>query len=357
MKRFRMINNKEVLHIIDNIGLGGAQRVVYDLVEGSGYKVATLNAREEELNTSNLDFVQLGNLNKFNISSIKKLLKYIRDNEIKILHTHLFKSFLSGLIVKIALGNKIRLFVHDHGEILNPTGFLRRTIYRGSLVFSRLFVERYIVVSEYSASRIAPFVGDKNVRVLYNPISDTYFNYEKIKKRDNIFRIGFAGRLTLYKGILELIEAFNLLNDIHPNTKLLIAGAGPMRDDVISASNKNGNIESKGFVKDMKAFYAGLDLFVNPSHYEAMGLTHIEAMACGVPVLVSNAPAMNLMLKEGENSFFFDTGNVEDLTGKIKYLLENSDIRNKVVNNGLEFIKKFKLEKYLIDLENIYEEN
>jgi glycosyltransferase involved in cell wall biosynthesis len=101
------------------------------------------------------------------------------------------------------------------------------------------------------------------------------------------FAVGHMGAFTREKGQDIAIEAARLLPDVY----FVLAGEGPLLDDLRRAAPSN--VVFPGFVRDLAEFFSGLDLFIMPSRSEAWGLATLEAMAYGVPVIVSDIEGLS----------------------------------------------------------------
>lgn len=101
------------------------------------------------------------------------------------------------------------------------------------------------------------------------------------------FAVGHMGAFTREKGQDVAIEAARLLPDIH----FVLAGEGPLLDALRHAAPPN--VSFPGFVTDLAEFFSGLELFIMPSRSEAWGLATLEAMAYGVPVIVSDIEGLS----------------------------------------------------------------
>lgn len=127
----------------------------------------------------------------------------------------------------------------------------------------------------------------------------------------------YAGRLEDYKGIDLVLKAAHAF----PKIDFLIAGTGPKEDEVREEVRHLENVQYLGFLPGDALWQqmADAQLVVVPSRWpEPYGLVAIEAMACGTPVMVSNAGGLPEKIKDGVNGVVFTAGDIQDLTTKLK---------------------------------------
>jgi glycosyltransferase involved in cell wall biosynthesis len=106
---------------------------------------------------------------------------------------------------------------------------------------------------------------------------------------------GAVGRLDRQKGFDVLVRAFARLAREDDAVRLRIAGVGPERGRLSALAAREGvagRVELAGFVEDVPAFLASLDVFVNPSRWEGFGLTLLEALAAGLPCIASRVDSL-----------------------------------------------------------------
>lgn len=113
------------------------------------------------------------------------------------------------------------------------------------------------------------------------------------------FVVGHLGAFTREKGQEVLIEAARRLSDSLPQARFVLAGEGPLRDELRTAAPSN--VILPGFVDNPEDLFAALDLFAMPSRSEAWGLAALEAMARGIPVIASNIGGLReILFEQGE---------------------------------------------------------
>jgi len=179
--------------------------------------------------------------------------------------------------------------------------------------------------------------------------------------------VGALDKAHYFKGIEFLIDAFNLVDySIAPNIsnriRLLIVGEGNLKEKYrqkVLELNLQDKIIFSEYVsdKDLPKYYNLADAVVLPStdRSEAFGITLIEAMACGKPVIAASLPGVRSVIESGINGFLFEVKNEGDLTNRINKLLSDEKLREKMGQAGREKVEKFYNQEVLIKkLEKIY---
>jgi glycosyltransferase involved in cell wall biosynthesis len=139
----------------------------------------------------------------------------------------------------------------------------------------------------------------------------------------------FVGRLIDYKNLFHLLEAFDLAQKkSNLNWGFIILGDGELKTDLQKYVSEN-NIQNTSFLsgvswKQVPEYLALSDVLVLPSYSEPWGLVVNEAMACGLPVLVSNkCGCADDLVKNGKNGFTFSPDNIEQLTNLMLKFIKN----------------------------------
>jgi glycosyltransferase involved in cell wall biosynthesis len=166
------------------------------------------------------------------------------------------------------------------------------------------------------------------------------------KKNQNIneYTYLFAGTLVEKKGILNLIEAFNLLKD--NKYKLKICGDGPLKDKVIEATSKNSNITYLGKINKEQLYkeYESSNIVVVPSlSVEPFGMVVIEAMINGCVVIGTNYGGIHEIVSNIKGGLEVDPNNINELSNALKAVADTN-----VINDLLTKIEK-SIDCYQID--------
>jgi len=119
---------------------------------------------------------------------------------------------------------------------------------------------------------------------------------------------------------------------------------------------KEGDVIFTGFITDeeLDCLYKGALLYIFPSFYEGFGLPPLEAMTRGIPVVSSYATCLKEVL--GEAAYYFNPYKKEDMIKAIEKVIENRQLREKLVRKGLEQVKKFSWKKMARETIEIYKE-
>ena len=165
----------------------------------------------------------------------------------------------------------------------------------------------------------------------------------------------YFGRLSLEKGVMTLIRAMEGMG-----INLKIIGAGPESDKLKAAAGDLGlkNVEFLGYRsgEDLKAeIRSSLAVVVPSEWYENYPCSILEAFALGKPVIGARIGGIPEMVRDGETGFTFEPKNIDDLRGKIKLLLDNRDLVDKMGHEARKFVENhLNPSRYYRDLMNIY---
>ncbi len=208
------------------------------------------------------------------------------------------------------------------------------------------YLDKVLTVNKNSENKINKQYKQK--KAFYLPNCIDYKNNNKgknfFKKEELVF--GCMGRLVEKKGFEFLIKTFLKIR----NSKLLIAGDGPLMHKLNIISQNSSNIKMLGWVKAKETFFSKIDIFIVPSLIEPFGLVILEAMARGVPVISTKCDGPLDIIKNRYNGILVEKNNIDELINAVESLKNDLSLRKKISKNGLDTVKL----KYSI---NIYKKN
>ncbi|MDI6645201.1 MAG: glycosyltransferase family 4 protein [Methanobacteriaceae archaeon] len=162
----------------------------------------------------------------------------------------------------------------------------------------------------------------------------------EFEDRKNV--IGYVGRLSEEKGIMNFIKSIPLISNYN-ELQFLIIGDGDLRDEIHDYINRNNleNVELKYWIDNdqLVKYLNKLKLLVIPSYTESGPLIALEAMACGTPVLISNVGYVYSLIKSGENGFILENNSPGCIADKINEILKNDSL-DKVAYKAYKLVQQ-----------------
>lgn len=241
------------------------------------------------------------------------------------------------------------------GDLLKLNKWSKYSVNKAKKILTISQSSKNDIIKEYK-------VSSEKVSVVYPGImnlgSKNSLNMENLSKKYEITGpyILFVGTLQPRKNVARLIEAFSKLDS---ETSLVIVGKkGWQFEEILAAPAKFGVESRVKFLhnvtsEDLPSFYRNAELFVLPSLYEGFGLPVLEAMQLDCPVITSDISS--LPEAGGDAALYFDPKNVDDIRDKMQKVLNDKDLRKKMIEKGKDQVKKFSWEKSAKETLNVIE--
>jgi glycogen(starch) synthase len=188
-----------------------------------------------------------------------------------------------------------------------------------------------------------------------------------VPRRDDFAQPGedivfFVGRLVREKGVDTLLDAFPAIIDRRPATRLVIAGTGPHEGHLrwrVSEMGLGGQVTFAGYTDDRtrNLLYHWAAVAVVPSYYEPFGLTALEAMAAGCPLVVSDTGGLSETIVHNETGMKVPPANPGELAGAVLGLLSDSERAARLVATARAMaVDKFSWTGVAAETEVVYDE-
>ena len=362
--------NKRVLEIVPAVGfaksfvnarLAYMSKLGYDMHLASPYdKDINLFAEQNNINYYALDIQRLISVFK-DIKTFFQLCRYVRKNSIDCIVGHADKGTLMASLVGFFTRTKVVLFIH--GTSFETRKGLSRRLFIFVDWFQSILSDKNICVSQFlvdlrtqlhiapARKQVVPHMGSccgidcnkYDFEKITEGVKDELRSKLGIAKDD--FVIGFCGRFTRDKGIDQLVEAFEILNNkIENKFTLLLLGSKDIRDDLPQKTKDliNGcdRIVCPGYIsQNIEHYYAIMDVFVLPTRRDGFGMCLLEAAAMGAPVLSSPLTGSKDAMSEKNNGEYIKI-EANDIAEKIMYLYENPEIRARYSKYGVSWVKE-----------------
>ena len=200
----------------------------------------------------------------------------------------------------------------------------------------------------------------KKIKVIYNGMNIREFDLQNAKtlyKREhNECFIGNAGRLAKQKNQKALIKIARILSDKNLNFKILIAGDGKLKQQLIDLA-RNEKVVDKikfiGFVENIKDFTETIDIFVLTSFWEGFGYVLAEAMLSSKPVVAFDSSSNPEIIDNGKTGFLIKNLNEQKMAEKLEELIKNKNKQLELGQAGRKRVEDlFSIEKTYLNVAN-----
>ena len=370
-------NEKQVvMHFIAAMDIAGSARVVLNLLtqneispfeqrvtsfvrasDGTGNKFLSL-AQEHGIIVDKIVMYK-----RWDWGDVKAMTQIIKKHNVKIIHSHGYKSDIVGTFASLKTG--VPMIVTAHGFIATD---LKLAFYEKIGCLFLHLTKKVICVSENVRKTVRKSgVRSHKILLIPNAVDFEYFSQAaKIDFRkewgiasDEIL-IGTAGRLSSEKAQANLIKAFAMIPDeIRNNSKLVIAGTGPEYDNLVSIASEF-DIDDYlllRFINDMRSFYKAIDIFCLPSLTEGSPLTILEAVATSKPIIATRVGSSTELINNSTDGFLVEPGNVEQLISPLKKLISDPQLRKSMGQNlNIKLKTDFNIDTWAKKIFNVYKE-
>jgi N-acetyl-alpha-D-glucosaminyl L-malate synthase BshA len=302
----------------------------------------------------------------YELALTSKLVDVIKYEQLDVLHVHYAiphasVAFMAKQILA-TFGIRIPVITTLHGTDITLVG--KDATYEPVVTFSINKSDGVTAVSNsLKAETMDYFKIENEIEVIQNFIDLRRFS--KLPKDHFKKAIApFGEKLVIHtsnfrkvKRVEDVVHVFTRIIKKVP-AKLLLIGDGPERSGIEKLCRQTGACEHIRFLGKQEAVEEILsvcDLFIMPSETESFGLAALEAMACQVPVISSNAGGIPELNIQGETGFLSNVGDVDDMAKNAIYILEEEARLAKFKCNALEHAKKFDIKFIMPQYEAYYE--
>lgn len=242
------------------------------------------------------------------LSSVLNLKKIIKSEQIDIVHANMLREQSLAIFAKM-LGAKFRLVRTFHRQ--NSFNWKMKPL----LPIYLRYTDAIISISNTMSGLLDQYGWGNHYTLIENGVP-------KVDASKHSKALGFIGRLTDEKGILQFIKAnIKFLR----NNKLIIAGDGENYDAIKQVTDKNNlDIELLGSISDKAEFYKKISVLLLPSSHEVLALVGLEAYSCGLPILAFNIAPMRDLVEYG-NGILVEAFDYVQMGKEAKKLLATAD--------------------------------
>ncbi|MCU7375678.1 TIGR03088 family PEP-CTERM/XrtA system glycosyltransferase [Paucibacter sp. O1-1] len=368
-----------ILHVVYRFDTGGLENGVVNLInemDPRAYRHAVLALTEvtefrQRVRRSDVQFIALHKPPGHGFWLYPKLYRLLRELKPAVVHTRNLAA-LEVVVPAWAAGVPVRV----HGEHGRDVGDLDGT-HRGYQRLRRLyglFVHRFVALSRDLAGYLHGKVGlpEASIRQIYNGVDIRRF--QPAAQREALagcafgapehFIVGTVGRMQTVKDQTTLARAFVLAlqqrPDLRPRLRLVMAGEGPLREQVLQLLAEAGMAELAwlpGERGDVAGWMRALDCFVLPSLAEGVSNTILEAMASALPVVATAVGGNVELVEEGRSGFLVPPADPQAMAARIIELADDGERARRLGAAGRRAVEqRFAMPVMVAGYQGLYDE-
>lgn len=373
----------KILRIIARLNIGGPARNAVLLSEGLDYYKTVLICGEVEKYEGDMMYLakekkvepiiirELGRELSFGNDwrAFWKIYRVICREKPGIIHTHTAKAGTlgrsAGILYNLTHRNKCRLVHTFHGHVLHSYfGKIKTLFFIWIEKILSLFTDKIVTVSWslkkelVERFRIAPAEKFSVIELGFE--LDDLTDMPPVRENPDCVNIGIVGRLAPVKNHRMLFNSAKMLKDLDSGLrfKIFVIGDGESRDELeryVKECGIDALVEFKGWIRDLRGIYEGLDIVALTSLNEGTPVSIIESMVAARPVIATGVGGVCDIVQHGKNGYLVESNNEKDFADKVLDLIKDAGKRKRFGEYGREAMKKrFSKDRLLRDTEDLY---
>lgn len=338
------------------------------IIKHTGTNV-TIGALMEESNTDldpdirsmGVPIVCFGGSGNFDVTAYRRLRTHLKENNYDIIHTHHnFSGSVSRVIGKISGVSIVDTEHRDHSSF----SILQNLANAPTLPLANSIISNSLVTKESFQWWERLLLDENQLNVVHNGIDigkiDSTIETDDTNHTEDTFRIITVGRMVPVKNQSVLLNAFKSVLKEIPQAELVFVGDGPLRSSLEKQAQElkiENRIRFTGTVPRERVYELldESDVYVMPSHAEGFGVAVVEAMAAGLPVVISDIPIFHEVV--GDPGVYFDPSDSNKLAERILDLADDAEYRRRKGGAARKRARaKFSLERTAEEYYNIYKD-
>ena len=289
------------------------------------------------------------------VKNLTGLARFIRARNIEIVHAHAARDYhLSALAVRTASRGRLVLTRHA----LFPLRGINKPLLRNT--------GRVIAVSEAVAESLRQngVIESSKITVIHNGIDIDRFAKQSARGDDGPVLVGTVGHLAPIKGHDVFVRAAALISERRKNVHFVVIGEDKSPDmahrksleSLVAELGLNGTVAMPGWRGDITNVLSSLTLFVSAARSEPFGLSIVEAMATGLPIVATASEGALEIIEDGVSGKLVPVDDPESLAKAISDLLDDLSERSRLGRNAQLAAQRYSIARMATDTERVYRE-
>jgi len=361
-----------ILYVVWSLEIAGAEKLAYDMIRAlpaDRFRVIVCSVNKggllgERLRNEGVTVYHREKGNGLDWGAVGWLRDIIRRERVTVIHAHQYSPMVYAVLASWAMRH-VRVVFTEHGrnypeqrrwkrELVNP--FLARGL------------DRIVAISASTRGSMMEYdrlPGDR-IRVIHNGVNpehargsaDVSAKRRELGIPEGHAVVGTATRFEPVKNLPLLLHAFRTVLTARPNTCLVLAGAGSLERelrDLARTLEMETRVHFIGLRHDLPDIYGVMDVFVLSSHTEGISIALLEAMANGVPAVVTAVGGNPEVVLHGETGFVVPAGDDGAMAERVLSLLDNPQRGGEIGRNGMRRVeKRFSFDRMMAEYLALY---
>jgi glycosyltransferase involved in cell wall biosynthesis len=346
-----------LMHVVDSLELGGLERIVTDLAiaqRDRGHDVSVFSLLDtqgfaDELRAAGVDVVIGAKSRPFDLALLGRMRRTVARKRIDVLHAHSFVPNYHAAAATLGLRGAPVLVgtCHDMGKRLSQRKL--RWMYRWSMrrtagvaMVGRQVHDTFVQRGLASAEKATTVLNG----VPFERFASTPARRAAARRvlgiADGAIVIGAVGRLVELKNHRLLLDVFARLLPHRPRLRLVIVGAGPLRDELSARAAQlgiTGSVTFTGARSDVADLLPAFDVFAMPSSTEGLSIALLEACATGLAIVATAVGGNPEIIRDGHNGRLIAAGDAQALQAALDDLLWDEPLRRRLAESAREWVR------------------
>ncbi len=362
----------KIVHVMPQIGTGGAERQLYELIVHSDFaRVAHKvfyysDARDEEMlkayKARNIPLTRVPRSPNHPVRFLKNLVQMIRAENPDIVHCWLVSGNFWGRLAAICAGAKHIVVAWRNCDLWKPIG--ARLL--EWLTYGRVHhLANSKACAEFIAKRL--WISPDRFTVIYNGLETGKFNLPDRRKElfaglnipDDHKIITMVGRLMEQKNYPMLLRVAQKTKQIGLPVVFVVVGTGVLKESLIEMSrrlNVADRVHFIGIRNDIPDILASSNIFLFTTNYEGFPNALLEAMAARLPVVTTNFCGVDELIRDGQNGIIIPVDDADAAAEALRMYVENPERAKEYGNNAYLSVESvFSMDKMAEETESLYQ--